>query len=81
MGRKRMEKYGPRLIDIDILLFANLVIHEPGLTIPHPQLQYRRFALVPLDEIAKYLIHPVLHKTIGQLLLECPDPLKVSLYQ
>ena len=81
MGRKRMEKYGPRLIDIDILLFSDLVIDENRLTIPHPELQNRRFALVPLAEIAPGMEHPVLHKTIRDLLLECPDHLDVTLYK
>lgn len=81
LGRMRVEKYGPRIIDIDILLFNDEVISEPGLTVPHPELQNRRFALVPLLEIADNIIHPVLHKTIGQLLQECPDSLEVSLYK
>ncbi len=78
MGRKRGEKYGPRVIDIDILLYNNAVIHNPLLTVPHPQLANRRFALEPLQEIAAGYIHPLLHKTIAQLLLECPDPLPVK---
>ena len=79
MGRKRLEKYGPRVMDIDILLFNDLVIEQPGLTIPHPQLQYRRFALVPLSEIAPSIVHPVLNKTIRELLRDCQDQLEVSL--
>lgn len=77
MGRRRLEKFGPRVIDIDILFFNDEIMNEPNLTIPHPQLQNRRFVLVPLHEIAPALVHPVLHKTIEQLLAECPDELEV----
>lgn len=72
-GRIRQEKYGPRTLDIDILLYDDRVIHEPLLTIPHPELQNRLFALAPLAEIASLLIHPVFNKTIRQLLEECAD--------
>jgi 2-amino-4-hydroxy-6-hydroxymethyldihydropteridine diphosphokinase len=78
IGRRREEKYGPRIIDIDILFFNNSIIHEPRLIIPHPEIQNRRFALTPLEEIAPFLIHPVLHKPIRQLLAECSDPLAVK---
>lgn len=78
MGRKRQEKYGPRTIDIDILLFNNAVINSPHLTVPHPQLANRRFALQPLRDIAAGYIHPVLKKNITQLLSECPDTLPVK---
>jgi len=78
MGRRRAEKYSPRIIDIDILFFNNSILREPGLTIPHPEIQHRRFALTPLEEIAPFFIHPVLHKTIRQLLAECTDPLAVK---
>jgi 2-amino-4-hydroxy-6-hydroxymethyldihydropteridine diphosphokinase len=77
LGRVRKEKYGPRLIDIDILFFNNDIIRETALIIPHPEVQNRRFALAPLAEIAPKLLHPVLHKTISQLLDECPDMLEV----
>ena len=77
MGRKRVVKMGPRIIDIDILLFNNEIIHQAHLTIPHPRLHERRFALTPLEEIAPDIIHPIIHKTIHQLLLECTDTLNV----
>lgn len=77
LGRKRDVRYGPRIIDIDILFFNNAIIHKKGLTIPHPQLQNRRFALVPITEIAPDLIHPVLQKTMQQLLADCTDSLDV----
>lgn len=81
MGRERFEKYGPRLIDIDILFFNDEIIQDTFLTIPHPALQYRRFALIPLAEIAPGMLHPVLHKTINELLINCPDHLEVSLFE
>lgn len=77
MGRKRIYKMGPRIIDIDILLYDTLIIHEQGLTIPHPLLTQRRFALAPLEEIAAMVMHPVLKKKIHELLMDCKDDLDV----
>jgi 2-amino-4-hydroxy-6-hydroxymethyldihydropteridine diphosphokinase len=73
MGRVRLEKYGPRIIDIDILLFNDEVYNTIELTIPHKELQNRRFVLQPLSEIAPLLLHPVLKKSVQQLLAECTD--------
>lgn len=78
MGRFRDEKYGPRIIDIDILLYNEDIINEPSLVIPHQQLVNRRFALTPLAEIAPNVFHPGLKKTIHVLLLECKDALPVK---
>ena len=78
LGRKREVKYGPRTIDIDILFYNNEIIEEEGLHIPHPRLQDRRFVLAPLSEIAPHKIHPLLLKSIEQLLKECPDQLEVN---
>ena len=78
LGRVRTEKYGPRTIDLDILMINDIVIDTPTLTIPHPQLHNRRFALLPLHEIAPALHHPVLNKTIHELLLNCLDTLDVQ---
>jgi 2-amino-4-hydroxy-6-hydroxymethyldihydropteridine diphosphokinase len=78
MGRVRKEKNGPRVIDIDILFYNDLVIHRPGLTIPHPFLQERRFALQCIADIAPGLVHPVLNKTIAELLTICPDNSEVN---
>ncbi len=76
-GRVRTEKYGPRVLDIDILFFNQSVIQTPVVIIPHPQLPNRRFVLLPLNELAPAYRHPVLHKTVAELLAECPDPLPV----
>lgn len=72
MGRQRIQKKGPRTIDLDILLFRDLVVNTPELTIPHPALDERRFVLAPLAEIAPLAFHPVLNKTIQELLEELP---------
>ena len=78
MGRVRTQKYGPRTIDLDILMIDDKVIDTPALTIPHPQLHNRRFALLPLTEIAPSLHHPVLDKTVSGLLENCTDTLDVQ---
>ena len=67
LGRVRKEKWGARLIDIDILFYGNEIIDEPNLKIPHPLLQERDFALSPLVEIAPDFVHPVLGQTILEL--------------
>jgi 2-amino-4-hydroxy-6-hydroxymethyldihydropteridine diphosphokinase len=78
MGRQRLEKYGSRIIDIDILFFNDAILRLPNLMIPHPEIQNRRFALAPMAEIAPLLIHPVLGRNIAELLEACPDPLAVQ---
>ncbi len=78
MGRRRLEKYGPRIIDIDILFFNDAFIREAGLVIPHPEIPNRRFVLTPMEEIAPSWRHPVLNKTIAELLADCTDPLEVK---
>ncbi|MEO6548305.1 MAG: 2-amino-4-hydroxy-6-hydroxymethyldihydropteridine diphosphokinase [Ferruginibacter sp.] len=78
MGRVRTVKNAPRIIDIDILFFNDEIIQQNDLVIPHPEIQNRRFVLIPLNELAPELEHPVLGKTVHQLLAECPDPLVVK---
>jgi len=79
LGRTRAaQHYDSRIIDIDILFYGDQIISLGNLTIPHPRIQDRKFALVPLNEIAPDLIHPALQKSISQLLLECPDQLRVE---
>ena len=77
MGRVRNEKYDPRVIDIDILLFNDEIHRYPLLQLPHPELPNRRFALTPLADLAPALIHPVTQQTIADMLAHCADPLPV----
>jgi 2-amino-4-hydroxy-6-hydroxymethyldihydropteridine diphosphokinase len=72
MGRQRLQKKGPRSIDIDILLFDDVIIDSKELAIPHPAMHQRRFVLEPLAEIAAEAVHPVLKKTIRGLRDELP---------
>lgn len=78
LGRERKEKWGARIIDIDILYFGKTVLNTPDLLIPHPAIALRRFTLVPLVEIAPHFVHPVLKKTNLVLLQECVDVLAVK---
>lgn len=78
MGRIRKEKWGARLIDIDLLYVGDQILHSEDLTLPHPGIAQRRFVLEPLTELAPDFIHPTLNKSHRQLLTECVDPLIVA---
>ena len=78
MGRIRVEKWGERIMDIDILLYDDNQLTSPVLTLPHAQLERRRFALVPLTEIGGEVIHPVYKIKISDLLSQCNDSLEVE---
>lgn len=73
LGRRRIAPHGPRAIDLDILFYGSSVIRGPDLQVPHPRLTERRFVLIPLAEIAPEFRHPVLRKSVAELLAETPD--------
>jgi|SRR5271169_2116697 len=77
IGRRRTLPKGPRPIDIDILLYGNLIVRQAALQIPHPRLAERRFVLIPLKEIAPKLRHPETNKTVAEMLRQTADASKV----
>ena len=78
LGRTRLEKWGERIIDVDILYYYDQVVNTRKLTIPHPEIQNRKFTLLPLVELAAFVNHPVLDQNHMSLLAVCEDPLEVK---
>ena len=78
MGRTRTKKWGPRIIDLDILFYDDLILKQEELEIPHPGIAERSFVLAPMNEIAPEFIHSKLKKSIQALLIEVPNPQKVN---
>jgi 2-amino-4-hydroxy-6-hydroxymethyldihydropteridine diphosphokinase len=81
LGRTREIEKGPRLIDLDLLLYPGVTTDTQFLTLPHPRLHLRRFVLQPLAELAPQLVHPKLNKTISQLLEQLEDASEVRLWK
>jgi 2-amino-4-hydroxy-6-hydroxymethyldihydropteridine diphosphokinase len=81
LGRVRAEPRGPRTIDVDLLLYEDVVREGPGLVVPHPRMHERRFVLVPLAEIAPAARHPILGLTAVEMLRRCPDRAHVHPYE
>lgn len=79
-GRRRQEPWGPRTLDIDLLFYGQETIDEPGLVIPHPRLQQRRFVLAPLADLAPELRHPALGRSVRELLAALDNGETVRLY-
>lgn len=77
LGRVRRERNGPRILDIDVLFYADLVRSEADPLLPHPRMHERRFVLAPLAEIAPQVLHPVLGVSVLELLARCPDQSRV----
>jgi 7,8-dihydro-6-hydroxymethylpterin-pyrophosphokinase len=78
MGRIEGPRWGPRVIDLDLLLYGQEVVAEEGLVIPHPEMHRRRFVLEPLCEIASYVVHPAFGVSLRGLLDRLEDPSRVE---
>jgi 2-amino-4-hydroxy-6-hydroxymethyldihydropteridine diphosphokinase len=73
LGRERKEKWGPRVIDIDIVFYGKRIIRDKGLEIPHPEMHKRAFVLVPMMELDPEFEHPTLHTAMDMLYMDCDD--------
>ena len=80
LGRRKTFRWSKRIMDIDILMYDDLILDSATLTIPHKYLHLRNFVLVPLNDIDSNIMHPILNKNITQLLIECPDKSFVKKY-
>jgi len=81
MGRERTFSGAPRPIDLDLIFFGSDIINQPGLEVPHPRAHKRAFVLVPMADVAPDFIHPVLHKTIGELLAGLKPGLRIEKWE
>jgi 2-amino-4-hydroxy-6-hydroxymethyldihydropteridine diphosphokinase len=81
MGRQRDEKWGARLIDIDIIYFGDKILTSDRLIVPHPRIAERKFVLAPLNEISPAFLHPIHQKSNQELLSKCKDVLAVKFFQ
>ncbi len=81
MGRERTFSDAPRPIDLDLLFFGSDIINQPGLEVPHPRAHKRAFVLVPMADVAPDFVHPVLHKTIGELLAGMKPDLRIEKWE
>jgi 2-amino-4-hydroxy-6-hydroxymethyldihydropteridine diphosphokinase len=77
-GKNTQYENGPRTLDLDIIFFDELILSSITLSIPHPRAHLRRFNLLPMSQIVPNFVHPVLKKTVSELLYECSDPLEVK---
>ena len=81
IGKEKEYHWGPRYIDIDVLFYGSHIIDKKHLKVPHPEIQFRNFVLIPLNEVEPNFIHPVLNKNIDYLTKKCKDTLSVAKYK
>ncbi len=81
LGRKRIEHWGPREIDVDILFYNSQIINDKDLVVPHPEIANRMFVLMPMTELAPGFIHPIIKKSIRDLMRACSDTSNVIVFK